>query len=346
MSKQTKAFIAILAILAGVIGIGGYTIYKSELTIEQTVPLYVDSDDNIDSVRHKVETIGKPRNMAAFDLFARVMKFDNSIHTGKYDLYPGESMLQLIRKIRNHNESPIKLVVPSVRTMHDMASRLSSALMLDSAAIADYLDDEAVLADLGYTKESIPSLFIPNTYEVYWDLSLKDLMKRMKKEHDAFWKDVRTSKLKEVSEYAGREMSKTDVATMASIVDSETANNGEKPEIAALYLNRLRIGMALQSDPTVKFALQDFGLRRILNKHLEAESPYNTYKNTGLPPGPICVPSIAGLDAVLNHAHNDYIYMCAKEDFSGTHNFAVSYAEHLQNARKYTQALNARKIYK
>lgn len=346
MSKQTKAFIAILTCIAAVLGIGGYIVYKSGFTISEPVSLYIDKDDNIDSVRHKIETLGKPRNMAVFDLFAKLLSFDEKIRTGKYEISPDESMLQMIRHIRNHNEQPIKLVVPSVRTMEDMAGRLAHQLMIDSTEIAERLNDEGQIARLGYTKETIHALFIPNTYEVYWDMSADDLMKRMEKENKAFWNDVRVAKLDEVSKYAGRKMSKIDVATMASIVDSETANNGEKPTIAALYMNRLRIDMPLQSDPTVKYALQDFGLRRILNEHLTVDSPYNTYKNAGLPPGPICVPSIAGLDAVLNHASNDYIYMCAKEDFSGTHNFAVSYSEHLQNAKRYTQALNQRKIFK
>ena len=168
----------------------------------------------------------------------------------------------------------------------------------------------------------------------------------MKKEHDKFWNADRTAKLKEVSNYAGMEMTPVDVATLASIVESETANDGEKPAVAGLYLNRLRTNMKLQSDPTVIFACQDFTIRRVLNTHLQTPSPYNTYLNFGLPPGPIRIPSIVGLDAVLNHDHNNYIYMCAKEDFSGTHNFAADYNEHLANARRYTKALDERVIKK
>lgn len=345
MSKQAKTFTALMTCIIAVIAIGGLTIYKSGFSVEEPVSLYIDSDDNIDSLRSKIETLGKPRNMAAFDLISNALSLDKKIHTGRYEIAPDESILQFVRHIRNHNETPVKLVVPSVRTMSDMAGRLSQHLMVDSASLAQFLSDDTKLASLGYTHETIHALFIPNTYEVYWDLSIDDLMKRMKKENDAFWNEVRLSKINEVSEYAGQKMDKVSIVTMASIVDSETANNGEKPQIAGLYLNRLRINMPLQSDPTVKYALQQFGLRRILNEHLKVESPYNTYKNTGLPPGPICVPSIAGIDAVLNHAHSDYIYMCAKEDFSGTHNFATSYSEHLQNARKYTKALDARNIH-
>ena len=160
----------------------------------------------------------------------------------------------------------------------------------------------------------------------------------MKRESEKFWTTVRKNKAEKAR------LTPEEVITLASIVEKETANNQEKPDIAGLYLNRLRRGMKLQADPTVKFALQDFGLRRILNKHLTCDSPYNTYVYAGLPPGPICLPSIASIDAVLNHTEHNYIYMCAKEDFSGTHNFAATYEEHKANARKYVQALNERGI--
>lgn len=182
-------------------------------------------------------------------------------------------------------------------------------------------------------------LFIPETYQVYWDMSVEDFFKRMRKEHQRFWNQKRLDQAKAIG------MTPEEVCTLASIVEEETNNNPEKPMVAGLYINRLHAGMPLQADPTVKFALQDFGLRRITNDHLTIDSPYNTYRNPGLPPGPIRIPSPVGLDAVLNHAKHNYIYMCAKEDFSGTHNFASNYADHMKNARKYWKALNERKIF-
>ena len=182
------------------------------------------------------------------------------------------------------------------------------------------------------------ALFIPDTYEVYWNISLDKLMKKMEKANNNFWNEERTTKANAMG------LTKDEVATLASIVDEETANNSEKPMIAGMYFNRLKKGMPLQADPTIKFALKDFALRRIYHKLLTVDSPYNTYKNQGLPPGPIKIASVAGIDAVLNYVHHDYLYMCAKEDFSGTHNFAVTYSEHLQNAAKYTKALNNRGI--
>ncbi len=333
-----------LCCIVAVIAVSAWWVYNCGFQLKETTYLYIDTDDNVDSISQKIECQAAPESMRVFHLFAGLLNLKDRIHTGRYEVSPQHTMLNLIRNIRNHNEKPIMLVVPSTRTMDAMAGKLANQLMIDSISIKQYLKDEGNIKALGYTKETLPGLFIPNTYEVYWDISIPKLMERMQKENAAFWNEKRVDKLKEVSQYAGEEMTKEKVTTLASIVDSETANNGEKPTIAALYMNRMRKSMALQSDPTVIYAIGDFSIRRVLHEHLKVESPYNTYRNLGLPPGPIRVPSIAGIDAVLNHDKNSYIYMCAKEDFSGTHNFAVSYREHLDNASKYTKALNARGI--
>ena len=334
----------VLCSLAVAIMVVAWRVYNSGFKLQNTTYLYADADDNADSISQKLESQTAPESMRAFHLFAGLLNLKDRIRTGRYEVSPQHTMLNLIRNIRNHHEKPIMLVVPSTRTMDAMAGKLANQLMLDSASIEQYLKDEGNIKALGYTKETLPGLFIPNTYEVYWDVSIPKLMERMQKENAAFWNEERMNKLQEVSQYAGEEMTKEKVITLASIVDSETADDGEKPTIAALYMNRMRKPMALQSDPTVIFAVGDFSIRRVLHEHLKVESPYNTYRNLGLPPGPIRVPSIAGIDAVLNHDKNDYIYMCAKEDFSGTHNYAVSYGEHLRNAARYTKALNERGI--
>jgi len=346
MSKKEKGnwiwvLFCSLIVVAGVIG---FWLYRSGFETEKPVYIYIDTDDNIDSISMKIDRDCKASNMRVFHLFAGVLNLKDRIHTGKYVVNKEMTMLQLVRNIRNHHEEPINLIVPSARTMNDMAGKLARQLMVDSASIAEYLNNTDKITELGYTKESLPGLFIPNTYEVYWDMSIDKMMERMKIEHERFWNEERMRKLDEVSKYAGEKMTKEKVITLASIVDSETANNAEKPIIAALYMNRMRKPMALQSDPTVIYAVGDFSIKRVTHEHLKANSPYNTYKNMGLPPGPIRVPSIAGIDAVLNHDNNDYIYMCAKEDFSGTHNYAVSYGEHLQNAACYIRALNERGI--
>ncbi len=339
--KWVWVAIALLLVAGGTLG--AWMLQSGFGTPEPTY-IFIDTDDNVDSISFKIERKAQPKSMRVFHLFAGFLNLKDNIRTGRYEVTDGLTMLNFVRNVRNHNEKPVNLVVPSVRTVDMMAGKLAHQLMVDSTAIAQYLHDEENLKAMGYTEESLPGLFIPNTYEVYWDMSVEKLMERMRKENQSFWNKERLGKLQEVSKYAGEEMTKEKVITLASIVDSETANNGEKPTIAALYMNRMRKPMALQSDPTVIFAVGDFSIRRVLHEHLKVESPYNTYRNMGLPPGPIRVPSIAGIDAVLNHDRNDFIYMCAKEDFSGTHNFAVSYGEHLRNAAKYTKALNERGI--
>ena len=232
------------------------------------------------------------------------------------------------------------LAVGNPRTVFDLARSLGAQLEADSAEIAALMADTAYIDSLGaYTPQTLPALFVPDSYEVYWDIRPRALMSRLKREHDAFW-EARGRR------EAARKMGMTpeEVATLASIVDAETNYNPEKPRVAGLYLNRLRRGMKLQSDPTAVFATGDFSIRRVGHKHLAVDSPYNTYLYIGLPPGPIRIASIAGIDAVLHAEQHDYLYMCAREDFSGSHRFAATWSEHRRNARLYQQALNRRNI--
>jgi len=217
--------------------------------------------------------------------------------------------------------------------------------MMDSTDLLRVLRQPQICARYGVDTATVISLFIPNTYDVYWNISPENLLERMQRESRRFWNVDRTAKARELR------LSPVQVMTLASIVDEETANEAEKPMVAGMYYNRLMLrnaeypnGMPLQADPTIKFAWKRFDLRRIYNKLLHIDSPYNTYRNAGLPPGPIRIPSVSGIDAVLGLVHHDYLYMCAKEDFSGTHNFARTYREHLANAAKYSKALNERGI--
>ena len=326
------AVVSAVILLIGA-GIFIYSLMTAKVSCGQDMQeqfIYIDRDDTADSVRTKTVLGWR------WDIYNKVMAFHP--HTGRYHVYPEMTCLQLYRLLRNGTQEPMNLVVPASRTMDRLASVLSQSLMVDSAEIALALTDSTYLSKRGYTTATIPALFIPNTYQVYWDISVDKLMERMERENNRFW----TAERKAKAEACG--LTHEEVATLASIVDEETANDGEKPMIAGLYLNRLRLGMKLQADPTVKFAVGDFKLRRILGKHLQVESPYNTYLVEGLPPGPIRIASIAGLEAVLNHKEHKYLYMCAKEDFSGTHNFAATLSEHQRNARRYIQALNARGI--
>lgn len=308
------------------------------LSGQDTHYLYIDNDDTPDSVFAKLSSVSTERGMKGLRRLASYYDYGQHLRTGRYAIEPEQKALDVFRQLRNGQQTPVMLTVPEVRTMDRMAARLSAKLMLDSATIAQALHDQSYCQQLGYDTTTIACLFIPNTYEVYWNTSLDALMHRLSKEHDSFWNEQRRQQA------AAQGLTPNEVVTLASIIDEETANNAEKPAIAGMYLNRLRRGMLLQADPTVKFALGDFTLRRILNRHLEVESPYNTYKYPGLMPGPIRVPSVQAIEAVLNPEQHDYLYMCAKEDFSGTHNFARTLAEHNQNARRYQQALNQRGI--
>ena len=303
-----------------------------------TVFLYIDNDDNIDSISIELSENCKNIGVSSLLILARHSGYNDNIHTGRYAITPTIGSLQLLRHLRNGQQSPVKLTIPSVRTTERLAEELSEKLMISKHDIMEYLTNNDSCALYGADTANVIALFIPNTYEVYWNISTARLLAKMKQEQQAFWKGNRKSKADALG------MTPLEIMTLASIVDEETANNAEKPMVAGMYYNRLRQDMPLQADPTIKFALKQFDIRRIYNNMLRIKSPYNTYINTGLPPGPIRIPSVAGIDAVLNLIHHDYLYMCAKEDFSGTHNFARTYPEHLANAARYSKALNARGI--
>ena len=341
MEKKTKKrlIIAILGIiLFGIAGVAHiyYYFFAPPFQITETAYIYIDRDDDVDSVYHKIAETGNPKQMHGFESLVRYQGY--TLKTGRYAIKPADNMRYLHRRLSMGYQTPVKLTIGSVRTLDRMARNVSRQLMIDSTEGATLLNDTAYIREIGYTKETLPALFIPNTYEVYWDMSAEDFMARMQKEHKAYWNEKRMKQAEAIG------LTPIEVATLASIVEEETANQAEKPMVAGLYINRLKRGMLLQADPTVKFSLQEFGLKRILFKHLEVDSPYNTYKYAGLPPGPIRVPSYQGLESVLNYTKHNYIYMCAKEDFSGTHNFAVTSAQHAANARKYQQALNRKGI--
>lgn len=342
MSKKktniTKYMIPVGIIVAVIIAIVYFFFFSAISKGNGNSYLYIDEDDNIDSIYAHLDTMVTGTGLTAIRTMVRQTEYNNHIRTGRYELEEGMGAFTFFRHMRNGLQAPIMLSVPSVRTKARLANELSKHLMLSSDAILTALNDETTCEKYNLDTCTIISMFIPNTYEIYWNISVEKLLSKMSKLSDQFWEGDRQNKAKALK------LTPVEVITLASIVDEETANNGEKPMIAGMYYNRLMQNMPLQADPTVKFALQDFGLRRIYNSHLMFNSPYNTYRNEGLPPGPIRIPSIAGIDAVLNMVHHEYLFMCAKEDFSGTHNFAKTYEEHLQNARKYTEALNKRGI--
>lgn len=343
--KKKRYLAAMAACMLVIIGLAYYFLFSSFSGKSTTEYVYIDNDDDIDSVFAKVKPVATEHAYHAFCTLTRHTSFAEHIKTGRYAIAPGDGTFKVFRHIKNGQQTPLNLTIPSVRTIDRLASEVSKKLMIDSLSLYKALKDEAVCQKYGYDTTTVACMFIPNTYDIYWNVSTDKFLERMQKESEAFWDGARTSKAQQLR------LTPVQVITLASIVDEETANNAEKPMIAGMYYNRLMLrnaeypeGMPLQADPTIKYAWHRFDLHRIYNKLLYIDSPYNTYKNAGLPPGPIRIPSVAGIDAVLNLVHHGYLYMCAKEDFSGTHNFARTYAEHLQNAAKYAAALNNRGI--
>ena len=345
MKKKTRNII--LTVAAGVLltflvcgGTAYYFFFYPQFYPQENVSIYIDSDDTVDSIFCKLERSAHPKCMIGFQWLITARKYADHLHTGKYTIQKKDNVYDVFNRLYRGHQTTAQLTISTVRTLSQLAYNVGQQLMIDSAEIATQMNDSLYIASLGYTKETLPSLFIANTYEVYWNISVEAFFQRMQKEHLQFWNSAREKKAKEAG------LTPVQVSTLASIVAEETNNVAEKPVIAGLYINRLRKGIPLQADPTIKFALQNFKLRRITNALVQTPSPYNTYLNTGLPPGPIRIPSPTDIDAVLNYARHNYLYMCAKEDFSGTHNFASNYAAHLRNARKYWNALNKRKIYR
>ena len=336
--KKKQYIIPIIICVLALAGLVFFYLTGSLSKSDKCEYVYIDDNDNVDSIAAKLKPIANEQALFSFKLLSRHSGYSENIRTGKYAIQPDEGIITVLRKLKNGHQEPVRLTIPESRTTDRLAGALSRKLMMDSLALSVLLKDSTLCAKMGYDTATIVCLFVPNTYEVYWNTSIDNFMNRMKKEHDKFWNNNRQAKA------AALGLNPNEVCTLASIIDEETSNNPEKPMIARMYLNRLKKGMPLQADPTVKFALKDFALKRIYHNMLNTESPYNTYKYSGLPPGPIKVASVAGIDAVLNAPNHQYLYMCAKEDFSGTHNFASSYSEHLRNAARYSKALNERGI--
>ena len=275
----------------------------------------------------------------SFGFVAKILGYQEGVKPGLYQIEPKMNNLQLVRMLRSGQQTPVRVTFNTVRTQEDLAEKISVNLEVSKEQFLELLQDSVYIRKFGFEEETVMSMFIPNTYEFWWNTSAAELFERMHKEYQSFWTEARSQKAQDLG------LSKEEVSTLASIVQAESQKSDERPKIAGVYLNRLRIGMPLQADPTLVFAASDFSIKRLSAKQMAIDSPYNTYKYAGLPPGPINLPDINSLDAVLNPEKHNYLYFCAKEDFSGYHSFAVGYEEHLSNARRYQRALNAANIY-
>lgn len=272
-------------------------------------------------------------DMVSFSFLARLYNYDKAIKSGRYHLHGNMTNIEAIRLLRSGVQEPVNVTFTHVRLLSELGEKITKNLSIGPEAFDAALDDFVDTNQEGFTKENVLCMFIPNTYEVYYNTSGKDLVDRMHREYEAFWNEDRQAKAKALG------FTQIEISILASIVQAESIKEEEAPLIAGLYINRLKKDMPLQADPTLVFAVGDFTLKRVLNEHKEVDSPYNTYKYAGLPPGPINMPYISSIDAVLNYKESNYLYMCAREDFSGFHNFSSNLKDHNINARRYQQAL-------
>ncbi len=337
-----KYIIIFFAIAFIVVGVRAYQLYQYVFreNVKTNYVLIIPNDFTFQQVTEKLTENDILFNYKAFKWVSKKKNYPQTVKPGRYELKTGMNTNQVVNILRSGLQDPVNVTFNNCRFKEDLAGKVSKYIQADSISILNIFSDEKQIEKYGFTTENYRAMFIPNTYEFYWTTSAKDFAERMKMEYERFWNDERRKKAEEM------DLTPVEATVLASIVQSETAKKEELKTIAGLYYNRLKRGQMLQADPTVRYAVGDFSLKRILNSHLEIDSPYNTYKYAGLPPGPINFPETASIDAVLNYEKHKYIFMCAKEDFSGYHNFAATLSEHNRNAAKYRAALDAEKIWK
>lgn len=334
LKSKGPIFWTIIAIGLFIVGWLYVLLLKSPCDLKETAYLNVYPGDTQEQVMERLRQVGNARSTKQLEFLLNVVNYKDNVNPGQYALKAGISPIRIVRVLRSGLQTPVKLTFNNMRTVEELAGRLSTQLMADSLTLLTCFREAAWRDSLQLTDQNYMCVFIPDTYEVWWNISPDKLRGKFVKAWKFFWDENR---LKEASKIG---LTTAQVSTLASIVEEETKQTDEMPKVAGLYLNRMRIEMPLQADPTVKFAVGDFTIKRILREHTLINSPYNTYKVIGLPPGPIRIPSIRALDATLKPNRHSYLYMCAKEDFSGYHAFATTYEQHEVNAVKYRMALN------
>lgn len=340
--RINKIVIIVFAIAFVLTGIRGYQLFKYvfDVNVKTSGSFVIPRNANFDQVLDSLKEHDILLDYKAFKWVAKRKKYAENIKPGKYLFDTGMTTNHIVNMLKSGSQKPVVVTFNNIRTFSQLAGAVSKYIEPDSLTMLHQLNDSTICTKYGFNKRTIPCMFIPNSYELYWTTTPEQFVDRMAAEYKRFWNESRREKANV------KGLTPEQACTLASIVQEETVKNDEKPLVAGLYLNRLKKGMLLQADPTIKFALNDFTIRRVLKDHLLIDSPYNTYKYAGLPPGPINFPEISSIDAVLNAENHNYLYMCAKEDFSGYHNFSKTLAGHNQNARNYQNALNRNKIWK
>lgn len=349
--KNKKRIITLSFILVLLAAVGAYYIIplaslyttgKQKTGVKEDITYYIPTGTNLDVLTSDLLDKGIIKKPKSFKKYAlrRNLK-DATLEPGKYKLAAGMTLEELVTGFRKgYAEQEVRITFNNARTSEELAGKITKNLEIDSIDLLPKLKNPKIANKYGFTKEAFNVMFIPDTYNVYWDISTDELLDRMAKEYKKFWNQDRLAKAKAMN------LSQSEVSILASIVTCETGKIEESNIIAGVYVNRLKKGIPLEADPTLVWILGDFTIKRVLNKDKKLDSPYNTYKYAGLPPGPIYIPSATFIDAVLNYKKHEYIFFCAREDFSGYSNFAKTYRQHLVNARKYQRALNAKKIYR
>lgn len=338
--KIVCLILAVAALAAGAFVAGRYLRDNRLPNFRRTAEIYVYPGSSSDEILDEIADSAGVRSRRSLERVYRKKRVAEYLTVGHYTVEPGNSSVYVARMLNNGWQTPVKLTLSgNLRLKGNIAAKVSSQLLLDSASVRKAFDDDSLLARYGFSSSNVFALLMPATYEMYWTASVEDFLDRQKEAYDAFWTPGNDAKAEALG------LSRLEVSTLASIVDAETNHDEEMPLIAGVYLNRLKLGMPLQADPTVAFCF-DYGVSRILNKHLQVDSPYNTYKYAGLPPGPICVPCRAALEAVLNPDYGGEpgrgnLFFCADADFSGTHVFARTLREHNRNAAAYRRALDS-----
>lgn len=341
--KKSRRWLWIF-LLVFILAAGAYYLYllvlapNVYLTKDQKAYINIPTGSKFDDVKQLLYSQGYIIHRKNFELVADLKKYDLSVKPGHYVLTAGMNNLELVNKLRAGDQDPVQVTFNNVRFADQLAGRIAGQIEADSLSLLNLMRDTAFLDSLGVSPLSLFTIVIPDTYEFYWNTTARDFLKKMKEQSDNFWNKTREEQMKKLK------FNRHQVITLASIVEKETNMNDEKARVAGVYINRLNKGWLLEADPTLVFAHGNFEIKRVLNIYKQIDSPYNTYMYMGLPPGPICLPSISSIDAVLNPEAHSYMFFCAREDFSGYHAFATTIEQHNVNAWKYQQALNQRNI--
>ncbi|MGE5108701.1 MAG: endolytic transglycosylase MltG [Sphingobacteriales bacterium] len=335
-----KKKILLILLVAGILVLFFlFKIFGPATSAPQDNYFYIKTGSNYSDVKQALLTQHIISSTFTFELVSKWFKYGESVKPGRYEIKNGTSVFNLVRMFRNGKQSPVRLIINKIRTKEDIAAFIGKRFECDSLSVISFFNSNDSLKKFNLDSNTVVSAIIPNTYIYNWNTTFPKLFQRLYVEHNKFWDDKRKNEAITLG------LKPAEVYTLASIVEEETVKEEDKPLIASVYLNRMSKGMKLGADPTVKFALKNFAMKRIYEKYLFYDSPYNTYKYAGLPPGPICTPSVKTIDACLQPAKTNYLYFVASASRPGFHDFSETYEEHIKLAKKYQEKLDSLNIH-